>query len=47
MNIIRNVHNILNMNVYGQHDSTYQGALYKLKIVCKTWQQKHSGKYVF
>ena len=26
---------------------TYQCAQYKVKIVYKTWQQKHSGKHVF
>ena len=36
------------MNVYGMlHDSTNQCAQYKLKIVYKIWQQKHSGEHIF
>ena len=30
------------MNAYGYHDSTNQCVQYKLNIVYKTWQQKHS-----
>ena len=35
------------MNVYRLHKKQIcQCAQYKLKIVTKTWQQKHSGKHV-